>query len=475
MRFFLCFFFFLAACSKFDRSSMQPTCAYPEEWKGEALEEEVELSQWWLMFEDPVLNSLEEAAIQNNKQQAIAYQRMLQSYDQSLNRYGAIAPVLSLVPSYFRQGSLLRGDVPIDTGATTQDVSVPVTGVNSNRRVLISNVQMPLNFSWELDLWGKLSQSYLSAYYTYQQSAFDLQQTMNQITSDVAFNYYLLRGFDTEIEVLDRLIRSRRENFEVNKERYAAGLINYVDVARAEVDLGSSEADKENVIRERAIQENILASLIGMSATEFSVAFASLSLDVLPPKIPIGLPSSLLRRRPDILAKERAVAAFHAKIGVAYADFFPDVILSGALGYSGNALQTLFDWQSRLWQIAASATQILYNGGRLQAQLDEAVAAYKETVFSYEQTVLESFKEVENALISIQQRERQENYLISTLKAAEDAYNLSLDRYKAGLTNYLDVVIAERDLLNISRSIALLHAQRFADTALLVKSVGGGF
>lgn len=480
--------FFLGGCSQIQGPYDPPTVNVPENWKNETDESTPELYHWWVMFDDPILDDLENFAIQNNKTVAIAYQKMSQAYFQARFRFGALLPVATLDPNFFKQGSRTGAAAGLNGGGLN-GIPSPVGAGSSNgasvpgccmpiippKRTIITNIEVPLNFSWELDLWGRLTQNYLNAYFTFQSTHFDSQQTLNQLTSDVAVNYFMLRGFDTEIEILDKIINSRQDNLDINKERFKAGLINYIDVTRAEVDLNSAKAEKENVIRERELQENILAILIGIPASELEVAYNPLPLDLSPPIIPAGIPCELLFRRPDVLSRERLVAALHANIGVAYADFFPDLTISGAIGFSSNQWSNLFDWQSRLWQMAASITQIIYNGGRLEANLYQTVAAYWESVSQYEESVLNAFKDVEDALVNTRQRERQEIDLQLTVVAAQETYDLAISRYNSGLINYLDVVIAERDLLNSSRTAASVHSQRFVDTALLVKGLGGGW
>lgn len=469
---FICLFLLLQSCARLQGPYTPPCIGEPKSWKTESDERLVELDEWWRLFKDPSLDELIQRAIENNKTEAVAYERMIQAYAEARYRYGALYPVVSLAPFFFKQGSLAAGQQRETETPTTTPIIPPVV---QQRRNVFTEVELPLTFFWELDLWGKLKQSYLDAFYTYENVSFQLQDYLNQLTADVASNFYRLRGYDSEIDLLNRLIASREENLKVNQERYTAGLINYLDVTRAEVDLGSARSERENIILERQIQENILAVLVGAAASDFSLPHNPLPIELDPPVIPTGLPSYLLERRPDVAAKEKAMQAYHAKIGVALANFFPDLILSGEIGFLNNQFQNLFDWRSRLWQFAISSTQILYNGNRLQEDTNKTVAAYKQTICEYEETVLESFRQVEDALITIKQKSKQELEMLYTTKAAEETYNLAMDRYNSGLINYLDVVVAERDLLTASRSATNLHADRFTATALLIKSLGGGW
>ncbi len=478
---------FLTSCTQLQGPYQDPQAEVPCSWKnGVTKEETIDLEAWWEAFNDPMLNALQQQGIENNQTALAAFQRMMQAYYQARFRLGNLAPQLTLNPTYFRQGSSIAGlrpaalagaqnNLPMQNGVAPAAGALPSTAdAQVNRRVMVTNLNLPLNFSWELDLWGKLSQNYLNAYFQYESQNFSWLQALNQLTADIAVNYYLLRGFDSEIEIVDQIIFSRQENLNINKVRYQSGLINYLDVTRAEVDYFAAKADKESLTRQRELQVNLLALLVGAPASNLEIPFSPLAKE-LPPTIPTEIPSRLLVRRPDILSRLNQLKSAYAAIGVAYAEFFPDLTLSGAVGYASNRLSTLFDWQSRLWQMAASIMQIIYDGGQLKANLHQTAAAYAESVSLYEESVLTAFKEVEDSLVNIKQRHLQEVELVHTVVAAQETYDVAKSRYDAGLINYLEVVIAERDLLNYSRSMAIVHAQRFVDTALLAKSLGGGW
>jgi len=453
-----------AGCSQLQGPYQRPSSVVTDTWKEEDdSKEDVTLDEWWTVFNDSTLDDLIEQSIQHNQTVAAAYNSIGVAYAQGNFQKGALFPHAAFNPFYFRAGLQYPSNI----------FSVP--GFTFPSRIVDADYSVPINFTWQIDLWGKLTQSYLNAYYTFQQEQFSYLDALNQVTSDVAVNYYLLRGYDTEIEVLNRIIADRKENLEINQDRYQAGFITYLDVSQAEFDLASALAEKENVVRERKLQENIIAVLIGKPASAFCLPFMPFSEDMTPPKIPLYLPSELLTRRPDIGASERAVAAAHANIGVAYANFFPSVNLYGSLGFSSFAIQTLFDWQSRLWLFATSVAQVLFDAGQTLANADQAVYTYYRTINRYQQSVLEGIRDVENALANIDQREKQYQALLVTVEYAQQTYLLAKDRFDSGFTNYLTVVIAERDLLVAERSAAVINAQRFADAALLIKALGGGW
>jgi outer membrane protein, multidrug efflux system len=463
--------FFLAGCVQLQGPYTVPSTQLSKEWKGEHIysgldqgrsieDSEAQFCSWWRLFDDPLLDEYEAAAIENNQTVAVFYHRMAQAFYLSQSTSGSLFPFAAFNPSFFKEGSRLP----------FEEINSQSHG-RSERNVFTAD-ELVLNFGWEVDLWGKISQAYLSSFYSYQSSYFSFTSTLNQITSDLAVNYYLLRGYDSEIEVLNKLIDLRRDNFELNQFRYHAGLIDYLDVTRAEVDLWSAESERENVIRQRGLQENILAVLQDKVASEFHVPFLPLPLEVSPPIIPIYIPCDVLINRPDIRAAERNIASFHSNIGVAYASFFPSLNLSGSLGFASTTIDSLLNWKSRLWREAVNSAQIIFDGGQLQANLSQSKEAYYEAISLYQDAVLNAIKEVEDALCNMAQHAAQQEALMRTYLAARDTYNLANERYECGLINYLDVVIAERDLLHAARSVAIVHAQRFVDTALLVKALG---
>ena len=309
---------FMTGCQ--NRSSLEadPQIDLPCDWKEQQSAEDITLDRWWETFDDCQLNELEELAISFNKTTAVATQRLRKLYYQARVNFGALFPEVNLSPGFFKQGSVAAGfpgaiiDQDLAEGpAENVDVlpvennnGPPATGniVGQNRNVF-TNITVPLNFRWQLDLWGKLSNRYLAAFYQFQSSYFDLSQTLNQVTTDVAVNYFLLRGLVSEEVILRKIIAVRLEALQINQARYEAGLSFYLDVTRAEVDLNSAKSELEDVLRRQALQQNLLAVLTGHYAADFELQAASLPQLLQPPDIPVILPAKLLVRRPDIFAR----------------------------------------------------------------------------------------------------------------------------------------------------------------------------
>lgn len=470
MKRFLLLLAIFSGCTPFQNHYNPPANVATAYWKNQEADldnldcEQIELNGWWELFNDSHLTNYAKTLVRNNPTARSAYHRMAQAYFISKSTFSDLFPFVTFDPSFFRQGSKLF------TGALN-NVPAPL----SPQRLIVSQDILPLNFNWEIDVWGKLTQTYLNTYFSYQSEYFEYASTMNQLTADLAVNYFMMRGYDSEIKILDQFIVSRQDNLDLNQSRYETGLSSYLDVSRAEVDLTAAQSERENVVRQRQIQENIVATLQGVPASDFQAEFTPLHELSRPPKISPYLPCELIYRRPDIQAAERMIAAMHANMGVAYSRFFPSFTLGGAIGYASTSLDTLLNWQSRLWQEAINISQVVFDSGKLKAQLNVTKEAYYQAISTFEEAVLRGIKDVEDALFNLRQRKIQEEFIFKTFKAAEDTYFLAKDQYLSGISDYLIVTIAERDFLNAARSLTNVRSQQFVDTALLIKALGGGW
>ena len=423
-----------------------------------------DFDHWWEVFDDEALNALETAAINNNYNLEAALDRISQAKAKTLASYGAIFPQLAFNPNEQGSGTLsIFGD---RFGATGQ-TSIP--------RFTLHQYNVPLQLNYEVDVWGRLYQGYLSNYYLSQAAEQDYLNIWLQLTTDVATNYFQIRGLDAQEIVLKKNIQSRQESLDITNFRYKAGLIFYTDVSRAQVDLSVAIAELKDVQRQRVLQEDILALLLGEAASNFHVAFNPLPLDTDPVEVPTGIPSELLTRRPDITLAERRMAANYASLGVAYTAFFPAITFTGGLALFSPSSALLGKWASRYWNFGIGALQSVFDGGQNYANLVEAKAILKESMALYEQQILIAFRDVEDSLGNIYYY----GNISKDLKEAVDASELTLDlsriRYLQGLSSYLDVTTAERDVLTAQRSFVNNQTQRYLSSVLLIKALGGGW
>lgn len=425
-------------------------------WKQATPADAIARGNWWSVFNDPVLDDLERQAAENNQDLKAAIARVTQARALARTAKADFFPSLTL-----------------DASATRSRTSD--NALNPTVKQLGNDFHVPIDLTYELDLWGRVRRSFEGANADAQGRLAAFENTLLLLKADVAQNYFVLRTLDTELAILRNTLRLRRDALDLVNARFKGGAASELDVARAETELNTSEADLLEVDRARAEVEHALAVLVGKSASDFAVKEFPFEANVLPPVIPAGLPGELLERRPDIAEAERNLAAANARIGVAKAAFFPVVRLTGLAGFNSFEVETLFNWESRVWSLGPSITLPLFQGGRNRANLKRSQAVFEENVALYRQQILVAFKEVQDALTGAkllsQQAEAQERSLRSSRRTAE----ISNTRYRAGLVSYLEVVESERTALAAERDSARIAGQRLVTSVQLIKALGGGW
>ena len=330
---------------------------------------------------------------------------------------------------------------------------------------------LSLDASYEIDVWGRIRRNIEASTASAQASAADLETARLSIHAELAVDYFVLRGLDAQRQLLDFTITAFERALELTINRYNAGVASQIEVLQARTQLENTRAQAIEVGVQRAQFEHAIAILLGKPPAEFSLPPAPIT--VLPPAIPIGLPSELLERRPDIAAAERRVAAANAQIGIAQAAFYPTVTLRSVVGLESSSLTNLFSWPSALWSLGASVVEIVFDGGRRQAVTEQAQAAYDATVAIYRQTVLTAFQGVEDTLSTLRILEEEAAQQAKAVQTAEAALLLAINRYKGGITTYLEVVIVQSAALTAERVALDLLTRRMTATVLLIKALGG--
>jgi multidrug efflux system outer membrane protein len=332
---------------------------------------------------------------------------------------------------------------------------------------------LPLEASWEIDLFGRVRKAVASARAEAEASGATFESVRLALTAEVAATYFSLDATDRELALLNDTVALRRRALDLVTARVKSGTAADLDAARAETELGTSEAEQAALANQRAALQNSLAVLVGNSPIDFTLA--TKQHDAAAPEIPVGLPSDLLERRPDIAAAERSLAAASARIGVAKAAFFPAISLTSGAGYASGDVDRLFNTDSRIWSIGPRLYLPIFQGGRNRANLDRSRAAYDEAVASFRQQVLVAFREVQDALTATrwiaQESEAQNRALASARRAAARAHT----RYDAGYVSYLEVIDAERTVLLLERATAQLGARQLNARVALIKALGGGW
>ncbi len=431
----------------------------PAGWKEAAPNDAIAKGNWWDVFGDAKLSELESQAMVGNPTLDAAMARVTQARAAVRVTRADLYPTVTLEPSYLRERySATRENPPgyITTAYTANTIS------------------LPLDFGYEVDLWGRVRRSVESARAQYQATEADYENILLTLKSDIAQNYFSLRYEDAERKILSDNIELLEKALQLTQVRHNGGVASGLDVSEAETLLATTQAQYAGLNVQRTQFEHALALLAGKPASEFSIPEDPRYLE--PPAIPAGLPSDLLERRPDIAESERLMASANAQIGVARAAFFPSLSLTGtSLGYSSDNLTQLFNLSSTVWTAMAGASQPIFEGGRLQANYVRARAAYDESVANYREQVLTAFKEVEDGLSGLRVLEEQEAAQNTAIDSAKKTADISTARYKEGLANYLEVIDAQRTVLESEELTAQVREFRLLTTVQLIKALGGGW
>jgi outer membrane protein, multidrug efflux system len=454
----------LAGCAvgpDYQRPSPGPL---PTAWKAnppwkEGQPRDAEIKQnFWEVFNDPVLSNLEQEATTNSPSLQAAFQRVEQSRAIARISRADFFPVVSADPTANR--TRYSGSVPTQPGSTAY-------GYTANEFIL------PLDLSYEVDLWGRVRRSFRAAREQAQASAAAYQSILLALQADIAETYFAIRSIDLDREVVAETIELRKKNLTLVESLHKCGADSAVDVAEAETELASAEADLVGLDLQRARLENALAALCGQTASSFSIAVTDRLYE--PPEIPVGLPADLLERRPDVAEAERSMAAASEGVGVAKAAFFPSIQLTGAAGVESVDLKDIFSWENRIWSLGPNVSLPIFEGGRNRAGVQRAKAAYQEAVADYRSQVLVAFHEVEDGLVGLRLLKDQFEAQMRAVAGAKKGAELSRLRYKEGLASYFEVVLADRTELENEILAYELNGQRIVTTVLLIKALGGGW
>lgn len=442
----------LAACTvgpKYERPDVVTPPAYKEskDWKAAEPKDSVPRGKWWMIFGDEVLNELAEKIETANQDLRFAEAQLRRA--QALTR-GARA-----------------GRWPVITG----DASVTRSG--GGRRDETTSYDVGAGARWDLDLWGRVRKAVEAGEASEAASAADLASVRLTLQTELVLAYLQLRVLDAQRLLFEDTIDAFAKSLQLTRNRYEAGLAGRVDVAQAEAQLKSTQAQALDLGVQRAQFEHAIALLQGRAPSELTIKAEPLKAAM--PSIPAGVPSALLERRPDIAAAERRVAAANAQIGVAMAAQYPSLTLSASAGLASSSFANWLTLPSRVWAFGPALAQTLFDGGERRSLTDQAIASHEATVASYRQTVLSAFREVEDSLAALRILEQEAVLQADAVKAARLTLELTNNQYRAGIVSYLNVVSAQTTLLSNERSTLTLQGRRLAAAAELVRALGGGW
>ncbi len=458
----------LAGCTvgpRYTRSSVPAAPAYKElpppqfqeagGWKPAQPADQRIRADWWQLFGIPELNGLEEQVNVSSQTLKIAEARFRQA--RALVRVNR---------------SNLYPGVGVPFAVSNNRVS-GYRGADPTPTSSYGDFMLPADFSYEVDAWGRIRRSINAAREETQATAADLETIRLSVHAELAVDYFELRSLDAQKQILDQALVAYQKALELTENRFEGGLSSGAEVAQARTQLETTRAQDIEVGVERAQFEHAIAVLIGRPPEELSLPVVPLSST--PPAIPVGVPSQLLERRPDVAAAERRVAESNEQVGLAHVAFFPTFLLTGAGGFEGNSMLNWFNWPSRFWAIGPSALQTVFDAGRRRALLESATANYDANVATYRQNALAAFQEVEDNLSTLRILAQESAAQRVAVEAAQHSLDLSMSRYKGGLVTYLEVVTAQTILLQNQRTDADLLRRRMDASVQLIKALGGGW
>jgi len=433
-------------------------------WVPAAPADALERGPWWTLFGDPLLNDLASQVEVSNQNVAAAVAAYSQARALVAEQRAGLWPSATLQLSGDRSGS--------GKGHSTTVTSTG-TVIGGGSSSVSNNYRLQIGGSWEPDVWGRLRAGVHAADFNAQASAADLAAARLSAQGELATDYVSLRSIDAQRALLATTIEGYQRVLKITQNRFDAGIAPHSDVYQAQTQLQNTQSDDLALARQRAQLEHAIAVLVGKAPAEFTLAPAEWAPTV--PEVPVGVPSTLLQRRPDIAAAERRVAAANEQIGIARSAYFPNINLSGSYGTSGSAVGDLFRASTAAWSFGASAVQTIANFGALRAAVESTRAAQDEAAARYRQTVLTAFANVEDQLAATRYLVQQQELQRQASEAADKVEQQVLNRYKAGQVDYSQVVVAQVTALNARRALVTTQASRQSAAVALIQSLGGGW
>jgi NodT family efflux transporter outer membrane factor (OMF) lipoprotein len=428
-----------------------------DQWRPANPTDQASRGKWWEIFGDSELNRLEEQIATSNQTLKVSEARFREARAAIRFNRAAQFPTISTSPnaSYVKSS-----DYSPSFPAKVQEVSQ-------------GDFVLPVDLSYELDLWGRVRRAVAAAREEAQATAGDYETTKLSLEAELAMDYFELHSADAQKQLLDDTVKAYADNVQLTTHRYKGGVAPRSDVAQAQTELDATRVQSTDITVQRAQFEHAIAILIGKPPAEFSLAAAPLKTQ--PPIIPTGLPSEILQRRPDIAAAERRMAEANQQIGIARAAYFPTVTLDGTAGFEGTHASNWFTWPAGFWALGPSLAETLVDGGRRRATSESARANYDATVATYRQTSLTAFQEVEDNLAALRILENETQQQDQAIASSKDSLHLFTNRYQGGADTYLQVITAETiELANERNAIDILR-RRMDASVLLVKALGGGW
>ena len=435
-----------------------PTAADAGTWKVAQPQDAVLHGNWWEIYSDPELNALEDKLNIDNQNIKVYFANFMEARTLIAQARAQLYPTVTTGPSYSR--SQTSGHV----GSAAPSAAI---GKQANL------FDLPVDASWAPDLWGKVRNQIREAQYNAQMSAADLENVKLSEQTSLAIYFFEIRGQDALQAIYSQTVADDQKSLDYTRAQYETGVGTEISVVEAENTLENAQAALTNLGVARAQYEHAIAMLVGTDPSSFSIPVKP--LNAIPPPVPIGVPSQLLERRPDIATSERAMAAANAQIGIATAAFYPTLTLSADGGFESSVFGHLLDWSSRFWSVGPSVSETIFDAGLRRAAVNQYIQVYNADVATYRQTVLTAFQQVEDYLAAVRILSNQMQQQQAATDSAQRFVDLETARYQTGIDPYIDLVTAQETLLSDRQTLANLHTQEMTASVSLIEALGGGW
>jgi NodT family efflux transporter outer membrane factor (OMF) lipoprotein len=426
-------------------------------WKVAQPQDAMLHGKWWEIYNDPELNALEDKLNIDNQNIKQFFENFMTARTLIAEARSQLYPTVGTSPSY----------------QASQSSSNLTNASSANIGRTSSIASLPFDVSWAPDLWGKVRNTIHEQQYNAQLSEADLENERLTEQASLAAFFFEIRGQDALQQLLNDTVEEDKKALELARARYETGVDQRISVVEAEATLQAVQSQAINLGVARAQFEHAIAVLVGANASQFSIPVKPLLTDA--PAIPVGMPSALLERRPDIASAERKMAAANAQIGIAYAAYYPSLNLSASYGYESSNFSHFFNLASKFWSVGPSVSETIYDGGLRRATVNQFITTYNANVASYRQTVLTAFQQVEDSLAAVRLLSQQILKQQQAVASAEEALKLEIARYETGVDPYLNVVTVQTTLLGNQETLASLHVQEMTASVQLIEALGGGW
>jgi NodT family efflux transporter outer membrane factor (OMF) lipoprotein len=426
-------------------------------WKVAQPQDAMLHGKWWEIYNDPELNALEDKLNIDNQNIRQFFENFMTARTLVAEAHSQLLPTVGISLSY--QASQTSSNLTNSSNANTGKVS--------------SIGSLPLDASWAPDLWGRVRNTIHEQQYNAQLSAADLENEKLTEQASLAAFFFEIRGQDALQQLLNDTVEADKKALELTRAQYETGIGDRLSVVEAETTLQAVQSQAINLGVARAQFEHAIAVLVGANPSQFSIPVKPVLTNA--PVIPLGMPSALLERRPDIAAAERRLAAANAQIGIAYAAYYPSLTLSATYGQESSNFSHFFNLGSKFWSVGPSLSETVYDGGLRRATVNQFITTYNADVATYRQTVLTAFQQVEDSLAAVRLLSQQILKQQQAVASSEEALKLEIARYETGVDPYLNVVTLQTTLLNNQQTLASLHVQEMTASVTLIQALGGGW